>query len=126
MMRAIVGMVLLLGFGCALRPPAQLHRPESQRAVVEAWSEGFNGRSMSVLRSLVHPLKQGEFDAAKARIQHRFGTWRLKSYLFGDKVRVNDGLLGQRVQLNYHDGSQLVVREQLVVSSEGRWWVWSF
>ena len=46
---------------------------------------------MSALRSLVHPLKKGEFDASKARIKHRFGSWRLKSYLFGDKVRVNDG-----------------------------------
>ena len=99
--------------------PAQLYSPQSQRAVVEAWSEGFNGRNMSALRSLVHPLKKGEFDASKARIKHRFGSWRLKSYLFGDKVRVNDGFLGQRVQLNYHDGSQIVVREQLSFPVKG-------
>jgi hypothetical protein len=125
-MKLILSVSILLVFGCALRPRAELHKPESERALIEAWSEGYNGKSLNVLRGLIHPLKKGEFDVAKARFKHRFKSWRLQSYLFGEKVRVNNGLLGQRVQLNYHDGRQAIIREQLVVSSEGRWWMWSF
>jgi hypothetical protein len=124
-MKLILSLAVMMSFGCTLRPPAELYHPDSERALVSAWSEGFNGKKPRVLRALMHPLKRGEFDVAKVRVKHRLKTWRLQSYLFGEKVRVNNGFLGQRVQFNYHDGRQIIIREQLVVSSEGRWWMWS-
>ena len=109
-----------------LMQPHKLYNPQTERAVVESWSEAFNRADTEGLRQLVHPLKKGVFDGAKTRLGHRLKTWRLKSYLIGDKVRINETLLGRKVTLNYHDGHLDRPREHLVVASEGRWWIWSF
>tara|TARA_B100000674_G_C37035704_1_gene556249 strand:- start:18 stop:392 length:375 start_codon:yes stop_codon:yes gene_type:complete len=117
---------LLVCVGCTLRPPAQLYNPQNEKAAIESWSDAYNRADVQALRQLVHPLKKGQYDLEKARISHQLKTWRFKSYLIGEQVRINERLLGRKVIMNYHDGQLELPREQLVVSSEGRWWFWSF
>ena len=116
----------LMFLGCALRPSVELYNPQTERSAVESWSDAYNRADTRGLRQLVHPLKKGQFDLERERIAHQLKTWRLKSYLIGEEVRINERLVGRKVTLNYHDGRIERPRERLVVASEGRWWVWSF
>lgn len=119
---ALAGATLV---ACGTRPPPPADaRPTTPKSAAAAWADAYNARRPAQLRTLVHPERRDGFDAERATLDARLGTWRVVRYVLGEPVTVDDRFAGYTLAFELTDGRRLDERAGVLIEADGRWWVW--